>query len=134
MLKGEEKGKRLAHLNRNTELPRKITTKTHKMLQSLRITRRVKTEGIEGIEQLHREAVGEIEEIGDRVSGGRGLVGKELGYGEALAAFLDVGTVTWRLSGREERSGERSIVEEARTSQPREDQSRGHSESTALSG
>jgi hypothetical protein len=91
----------MAHLNWNTKLPRKITTNTHKMLQRLRITRGVEAEGINAIEQLHRETVVEIEDIGDRVSGGRSLVGKELGYGEALAALLDHGGVTERVSGRE---------------------------------
>jgi hypothetical protein len=99
MLKGERKEK--AHLNRNAKLPRKITTNTHKMLQSLRITRGVEAEGIDTIEQLHRETVGEVEEIGNRVSGGRGLVGKELGFGEALAAFLDHSAVTGRVCVRE---------------------------------
>jgi hypothetical protein len=94
-----ERGK--AHLNRNTKLPRKITTNTHKMLQSLRITRGVEAEGINAVEQLRRETVVEIEDIGDRMSGRRGLVGKELGYGEALAAFLDHGGVTDRVLDRE---------------------------------
>jgi hypothetical protein len=66
------------------------------MLQSFRITRGVEAEAINAIEQLHRETVGEIEEIGDRVSGGRGLIGKELGFGEALAAFLNHSAVTGR--------------------------------------
>ena len=94
LLKGERKGK--AHLNWNAKLPRKVTTKTHKTLQSLRITSGVEAEGIKAVEQLHRETVGEIEEIGHRVSGGRGLVGKELGFGEALTAYLDHSAVAGR--------------------------------------
>jgi hypothetical protein len=97
--KVRERGK--AHINQNTKLPRKITTDTHKMLQSLRITRGVEAEGINAVEELRRETVVEIEDIRDRVSGWKGLVGKELGYGEALAAFLDHGGVADRMLDRE---------------------------------